>query len=80
MDVVSLVDWIAYGLDEYWPEPEIRPLFDKAVKEAIALGGRQFSPRVTVLLEEEPVQAALWRAMEDGAYQARREIYQRSGN
>ena len=80
MDVVSLVDWIAYGLDEYWPEPEIRPLFDKAVKEAIALGGRQFSPRVTVLLEEEPVQAALWRAMEDGAYRARREIYQRSSN
>ncbi|MBD5118587.1 MAG: hypothetical protein HDT37_05705 [Clostridiales bacterium] len=79
VDVVSLVDSIAYGLDEYWPEPEIRPLFDKAVKEAIALGGRQFSPRVTVLLEEEPVQAALWRAMEDGACQARREIYQRSG-
>ena len=79
IDVIALVDWIAYGLDDYWPGPESRPLFDRTVEQAIALGGRQFSPRVTTLLEEGPVQAALWQAMEDGSRRACREIYQGCG-
>lgn len=79
VDVIALAEWLAGTLDQYHQRAGACPSFEETVRRASSLGGRQFSPRVTVLLEEEPVRSALRQALEDAAQKAYREIYKDSG-
>ena len=79
VDVIALSDWLVNAVDKYRRRQTFCIPFGEVVKQAVSLGGRQFSPRAAVLLKEEPVQSALRQALEDAAQKAYREIYQDSG-
>ena len=79
VDVIALADCLVNSMDEYRLGPEPPCSFDEAVKRAVALGGRRFSPQVAGLLREEPVSAALRQALDGAADRACRELYQKSG-
>ena len=77
VDVIVLANWLADRMDEDRPAREDGDFVGGIFRRAIPLGGRQFSPDVTALLEEETVRAALRQALNDAPQEAYREIYQR---
>lgn len=78
VDVIALADWLVNSMDEFRLGPKPPCPFEVAVERAVTLSGRRFSPRVAALLREEPVLAALRRALDGAVQKAHRELYHRS--
>lgn len=74
VDVVGVVDW----LDNVTTSSRriytgVEKTFDEAIREAVALEGRRFSPILTAMLRDKKVSEQIKAAFEEG----RREAYQK---
>lgn len=74
VDVVALCDWLAEEVDLWLYGAEAVRAFDRAAGRAVRLGGTQFSPRLTALLNDGAVLGGLRQAMEDGRQRAYGEL------
>lgn len=75
VDVIGLIDWlddITYTTRLY---TGVEKTFDEAVQSAIALEGRQFSPLLTVRLQDKKVSKQIQQALTDGRQEAYRQLY-----
>lgn len=75
VDVVALADWLSDVVDPYQPNTERQRTLDEAASAARAMGGRRFSPHLTILLEDRKVLDELQRALDTGERRACRELY-----
>ena len=79
VDVIVLANWLADRIEEDRQILSSNGLFDKMMKRAVSLSGRQFAAGVTAVLEEEQTRSALRKALAEGPQTACCEIYQETG-
>ncbi len=76
VDVVSLVDWLENVTDAQCLSTGVRMTFDAAVKTAVSLEGRRFSPLLTARLRDGQIVAQLEKAFAEGRKEACRQLYE----
>ena len=75
VDIIGLVDWLEYAVNSAQMYNEPAQTFAEAVRGAVELGGTRFSPLLTALLRDAQTAARLEQALETGAQDAYRRIY-----
>lgn len=75
VDVIALVDWLENVTEAQWLFTGTKMSFDEAVRAAIALEGRRFSPLLTARLRDGQIVERLKTAFEEGRREACRQIY-----
>ena len=76
VDIIGLVDWldnVTYTTHRY---TGMKKTFPEAVREAIRLGGKRFSPLLTGRLEDPAVEHKLAEALEGSRREAYRRLYE----
>nr|WP_300887242.1 hypothetical protein [uncultured Acetatifactor sp.] len=76
VDIIGLVDWldnVTYTTHRY---TGMKKTFPEAVREAIRLGGKRFSPLLTGRLEDPAMERKLAEALEDSRREAYRRLYE----
>ncbi len=76
VDIIGLVDWldnVTYTTHRY---TGMKKTFPEAVREAIRLGGKRFSPLLTGRLEDPAVERKLAEALEGSRREAYRRLYE----
>ena len=76
VDVVSLVDWLENVTDAQCMFTGVRMTFDAAVKTAVSLEGRRFSPLLTARLRDGQIVAELEKAFAEGRREACKQLYE----
>lgn len=76
VDVISLIDWMENVTDAQYLFTGVKLDFDEAVKTAVSMEGRRFSPLLTARLQDERIVEAIKRAFEEGRLEAWRKLYQ----
>lgn len=76
VDVISLIDWLENVTDAQCLATGIKMTFGGAVKSAISLEGRRFSPLLTARLQDRQIAAQLETAFREGRLEARRQLYE----
>ncbi len=75
VDVIGLFDWISNVTDTARLYTGIEKTFEEAVREAVALEGRRFSPLLTARLRDEKIVSGIKAAFETGRREAYRQLY-----
>lgn len=78
VDVIGLMDWldnVTYTTHLY---TGIQKTFDEAIQDAIALGGKRFSPLLTQRLTDKSIAASLAEAFENSRQEAYRQLFEAS--
>lgn len=75
VDVIALCDLLSDAVNPYTPAAESDQAFDAAVERARRMAGRQFSPRLTALLDDPAVSAALRQSLDVGRIRADAELF-----
>lgn len=75
VDVIGLTDWIENVTDAQCMLTGVKLTFEEAVKEAIDMEGRRFSPLLTARLRDEKIVKKLREAFEEGRREAREKLY-----
>lgn len=75
VDVVGLAEWLDNVTNATHLYTGAKTTFQKAVDEAISLGGRRFSPLLTQRLQEEETARRLEHAFREGRLAAYRRLY-----
>lgn len=76
VDVIGLTDWldsVTYATHLYTGAGRT---FEEALRDAIGLGGKRFSPLLTGRLEDPAVARQLAEAFEDSRREAYRRLYE----
>ncbi len=79
VDVISLIDWLENVTDAQCLFTGVRMTFDAAVKRAVSLEGRRFSPLLTARLRDGQIVAQLKKAFAEGRKEACRQLYEEDG-
>lgn len=77
VDVISLVDWLENVTDAQCLSTGTKMDFDEAVRAAVSMEGRRFSPLLTARLRDEQIVSLIKRAFSEGRLEACRQIYER---
>lgn len=75
VDVIGLIDWMENVTEAQCLLTGTRMTFDEAVRKAISLEGRRFSPLLTARLRDGQIVEQLRTAFETGRREACRQIY-----
>ena len=75
VDVIGLIDWLENVTDAQCLSTGVKMDFDEAVRTAISLESRRFSPLLTARLRDKEIVAELRNAFEEGRDEACRQIY-----
>ncbi len=76
VDVISLIDWLENVTDAQCLFTGVKMTFDAAVKTAVSLEGRRFSPLLTARLRDGQIVAQLEKAFAEGRKEACRQLYE----
>ncbi|MDE6883972.1 MAG: hypothetical protein K2P48_12725 [Lachnospiraceae bacterium] len=76
VDVISLIDWLENVTDAQCLYTGVKMTFDAAVKTAVSLEGRRFSPLLTARLRDGQIVAQLEKAFAEGRREACRQLYE----
>ena len=74
-DLIGLIDWLHDITDMQRLYMGFEKTFEEAIEDAIALGGKRFSPLLTVRLQDERTILQLKTAFTEGCREAYRQIY-----
>lgn len=74
-DLIGLIDWLHDITDMQRLYMGFEKTFEEAIEDAIALGGKRFSPLLTVRLQDERTTSQLKTAFTEGCCEAYRQIY-----
>lgn len=75
VDVIGLMDWIENVTDAQYLFTGVKMTFGEAVRTAVSMEGKRFSPLLTVRLQEEQIAAEIKRAFEEGRREAWERLY-----
>ena len=75
VDIIGLVDWLEIAVNSNQAYNRMEQTFEAAVRGAAELEGTRFSPLLTARLRDAETAARLKRALETGAQDAYRQIY-----
>ncbi len=75
VDVIGLIDWIENVTDSKCLHTGVKMTFDEAIKAAIALEGRRFSPLLTARFRDEKIISQIKAAFADGRIEAGRQLF-----
>lgn len=76
VDVIGLIDWIDNSMTYAWLYGHAKKSFDEAIKDAVALEGKRFSPLLTTRLRDQAVAEALRQAFRTARDDTYRQLYQ----
>ncbi|MCI9338110.1 MAG: hypothetical protein HFH93_11335 [Lachnospiraceae bacterium] len=80
VDVISLMDWLDNVIYTTHLYTGIKKTFPEAVREAVQLGGKRFSPLLTERLTDKSIVRKLEEALKDSRREAYRQLYEASNN
>lgn len=75
VDVIGLIDWLDDVVYMTRPYTGVEKNYHEAVESAVSLEGRQFSPLLTVRLQDKKIAAQIQQALTDGREEAYRRLY-----
>ena len=75
VDVIGLIDWLDNTMTYAWLYGHTKKTFDEAVRDAVALEGKRFSPLLTARLRDKAVTGTLRQAFETARREAYRQLY-----
>lgn len=75
VDVIALTDWIDNSVENNRIRSEKNKTFDEAVKAAVSLEGKRFSPLLTARLRDGDVVEKLKNSFEKSRYEGYRNLY-----
>lgn len=75
VDVIGLMDWIENVTDAQYLFTGVKMTFDEAIRTAVSMEGKRFSPLLTVRLQEEQIAAEIKHAFEEGRREAWERLY-----
>ena len=78
VDVIGLVDWMDNKMNTTWLYGGTERTYEEAVRDAVALEGKRFSPLLTARLRDKRVVEILRRAFEEGCKEAYWTLYRES--
>lgn len=70
VDLISLMDWIENVTEAQYLFTGVKLTFDEAVRTAVSLEGRRFSPLLTARLQDEQIAEKIRAAFEEGRVEA----------
>ena len=76
VDVIALMDGIDSMMNMTWLYGKEEKSYEEAVREAVSLEGRRFSPLLTVRLRDGKVSGKIGRVFEEGRQEAYRCLYE----
>ena len=76
VDVIGLIDWLENVTEAQYLFTGAKMTFDEAVRTAISLEGRRFSPLLTARLRDKHVAERLREAFREGRKEAYRTLYE----
>ena len=76
VDVIGLIDWIDNSMTYAWLYGHAKKSFDEAIRDAVALEGKRFSPLLTARLRDQAVAEALRQAFRTARDDTYRQLYQ----
>lgn len=75
VDVIGLIDWLENVTEAQYLFTGAKMTFDEAVRTAISLEGRRFSPLLTARLKDAQIAERLRQAFAEGRQEACRQLY-----
>lgn len=75
VDVIGLIDWMDNTMHCAWLYGHTKKNFDEAVRDAVALEAKRFSPLLTTRLRDKNVTGTLRQAFEKARDEAYRQLY-----
>ncbi len=75
VDIIALTDWIDNSVENNRIRSEKNKTFDEAVKAAVSLEGKRFSPLLTARLRDGDVVEKLKNSFEKSRYEGYRNLY-----
>ena len=75
VDVIGLIDWLENVTEAQYLFTGAKMTFDEAVRTAISLEGRRFSPLLTARLRDAQIAERLRQAFAEGRQEACRQLY-----
>ncbi len=75
VDVIGLIDWLENVTEAQYLFTGAKMTFDEAVRTAISLEGRRFSPLLTARLRDAQIAERLRQAYAEGRQEACRQLY-----
>ena len=73
--MIGLIDWLDNTMTYAWLYGHTKKTFDEAVRDAVALEGKRFSPLLTARLRDKAVTGTLRQAFETARREAYRQLY-----
>ena len=75
VDVISLMDWIENVTDAQYLFTGVKMTFEEAVRTAVSMEGKRFSPLLTARLQEEQIVTKIKDAFREGRREAWESLY-----